>query len=95
MRSSFDSSDRSALKKARRRPFFPLSPPVGGERQGEGLRGLAAVFANQQEGIVAPRRRLKAKLSPQFAVDLLAAKIPIETGCQGRAKRAACGGRDP
>jgi len=33
---------------------------------------------------------------PQFAVDLLMAKIPIETGCQGRTfRRAASGGRDP
>jgi hypothetical protein len=43
----------------------------------------------------AARRRLEAARPPQFAVDLLAAKIPIETGCQGRAKRAASGGRDP
>jgi hypothetical protein len=33
---------------------------------------------------------------PQFAVDLLDAKIPIETGCQGRAQGAhRCGGRSP
>jgi hypothetical protein len=38
---------------------------------------------------------VEAKGPPQFAVDLLAAKIPIETACQGRAKRAASGGRDP
>ena len=38
---------------------------------------------------------LFGRARPQFAVDLLIAKIPIEMGCQGRAKRAACGGRDP
>ena len=54
-----------------------------------GLLTLSATAA------IAARPTLEPLVPPQLAVDLLIAKIPIEMGRQGRAERAASGGRDP
>jgi hypothetical protein len=68
-------------------PAMTAVRPFGNWRS----RAEHARRAPQQEPAL--RRGLEPQRPPPFAVDLLAAKIPIETGCQGRAHSPSKDGR--
>jgi hypothetical protein len=54
----------------------------------ESTKKKTSTISDWPKAIVArptARRGLEPERPPQFAVDLLIARIPIETGCQGRA----------
>jgi hypothetical protein len=78
-----------------------LNPPMTAEGESgrrprtQSAPKLDPRFRSIAAGVAAHRLTLEPQRPPQFAVDLLNAKIPIETGCQGRRFRPPQSGRDP